>query len=247
MTVLASPERVNFGRAGQRRITVALMNDFDVVVAGLAAMLAPYERHISVVDVSTNRPSRRAPLDVVLYDSYGRPGLDLDRIDETIKQGNVRHVAVFTFDFHRNLVDEALARGVTGYLWKGLRSEELVGSLLRVADGQVVVSEQRPPTHPHDAPELLWPLRDRGLTARESEALALLVQGLRNREIASAMFVSVDTVKTHLANVFRKLEVRNRAEAVALALDNPDFARQTRDLVDEAQRSGRDVNLEPRR
>ena len=66
---------------------------------------------------------------------------------------------------------------------------------------------------------------------RESEAIALLVLGLRNREIADSMYVSVDTVKTHLRNAYRKLEVRNRAEAVATALNDADFSRRSRDEI----------------
>jgi hypothetical protein len=66
----------------------------------------------------------------------------------------------------------------------------------------------------------------------------LLVSGLRNREIGEAMFVSTDTVKTHLANVYRKLGVRNRAEAVAVALRDPDFSRRRRELVSEAAARG---------
>jgi DNA-binding NarL/FixJ family response regulator len=221
-----------------RRLRVALLNDYDVVVAGLAVMLEPYRRQVSVVDVSTGRPTRRAPLDVVLYDSYGRPGLDLNRISQIVEQPNVQQLAVFTFDFHQNLIEQTLARGATGYLWKGLRSSELVEALQRIAAGEVVVSDARPHTHPLDAPELFWPLRDRGLTARESEALALLVCGLRNREIAHAMFVSSDTVKTHLASVYRKLEVRNRAEAVAVALSDPDFSRRRRELASDGAGRG---------
>ncbi|HKA03773.1 MAG TPA: response regulator transcription factor [Acidimicrobiales bacterium] len=217
-----------------QRIRVALLNDYDVVVAGLAAMLEPYRHQVAVVDVSTGRPTRQTGLDVVLYDSYGRPGLDLDRISLTVEQANVRHVAVYTFDFHKDLINAALARGATGYLWKGLRSVDLVAALQRIADGEVVISDARPHTHPLDAPELSWPFRQRGLTARESEALALLVRGLRNREIADAMFVSVDTVKTHLASVYRKLGVRSRAEAVAFALSDPDFARRRREVVANA-------------
>ncbi len=213
------------------RIRVALLNDYDVVVAGLAAMLQSYQARVDVIDVTTGRPTHDEPLDVALYDSYGRPGLDMARVKETVAQDNVRHVAVFTFDFHPRLVDDALSCGVTGYLWKGLTSEQLVDALERIAGGELVVSEPRPHTHPLDAPELAWPMRHRGLTARESEALALLVTGLRNREIADAMYVSVDTVKTHVRNLYRKLQVRNRAEAVAVALDDRDFRRQSRDDV----------------
>jgi DNA-binding NarL/FixJ family response regulator len=226
-----------------KRLRVALLNDYDVVVAGLAAMLQPFRRQVTVVDVSTGRPTRRTPLDVVLYDSYGRPGLDLNRVSRTVAQSNVAHVAVFTFDFHQGLIDQTLACGATGFLWKGLRSEELVASLQRIARGEIVVSDARPHTHPLDAPELFWPLRHRGLTARESEALALLVAGLRNREIAQSMFVSIDTVKTHLANVYRKLEVRNRAGAVAVALGDPDFARRDRDMLDGDSGRGRSTRV----
>jgi DNA-binding NarL/FixJ family response regulator len=213
------------------RIKVAILNDYDVVIAGLAAMLRPYRAEIAVMDVSTGRPTRRHPIDVVLYDSYGRPGLDMKRIAETADQANVGKVAVFTFDFHQRLVDDALAAGVTGYLWKGLPSGELVTALQQVAAGDLVVSEPRPHTHPLDSPELSWPLRHRGLTVRESEAMALLVLGQRNREIAESMYVSVDTVKTHLRNAYRKLQVRNRAEAVATALEDADFSRRSRDEV----------------
>jgi DNA-binding NarL/FixJ family response regulator len=213
------------------RIKVALLNDYDVVVAGLAAMLQSYKARVDVVDVTVGRPTHDAPLDVALYDSYGRPGLDMTRVKETVAQDNVRHVAVFTFDFHARLVDDALSCGVTGYLWKGLSGEQLVEALERIAAGDVVVSDPRPHTHPLDAPELAWPMRHRGLTARESEALALLVTGLRNREIADAMYVSVDTVKTHVRNLYRKLQVRNRAEAVAVALDDDDFRRQSREDI----------------
>src|SRR5436190_2065444 len=101
----------------------------------------------------------------------------------------------------------------------------------QVAAGDVIVSDPRPHTHPLDSPELSWPLRHRGLTVRESEAMALLVLGLRNREIGESMFVSVDTVKTHLRNAYRKLQVRNRAEAVATALEDADFSRRSRDEI----------------
>jgi DNA-binding NarL/FixJ family response regulator len=213
------------------KIKVALLNDYDVVVVGLAAMLQAYSSRVDVVDVTTGRPPRRPPLDVALYDSYGRPGLDLSRVKELADQDNVGHIAIFTFDFHPRLLEDALSCGATGYLWKGLTSALLVDALELVAAGEVVVSEPRPHTHPLDAPELAWPMRQRGLTARESEALALLVTGLRNREIADAMYVSVDTVKTHVRNLYRKLHVRNRTEAVAIALEDMDFRRQSRDDV----------------
>ena len=75
-----------------------------------------------------------------------------------------------------------------------------------------------------DAP---WPGRDRGLSRRESEILALLVQGLSNRQIADALYLSSETVKTHVRGLYRKLGVNNRVKAAAAALADPDFRRRS--------------------
>ncbi len=63
-----------------------------------------------------------------------------------------------------------------------------------------------------------WPGARLGLSQRESDVLALLVDGLANREIAERLFVGQETVKTHLHSLYRKLAVRDRAGAVGLAL-----------------------------
>ena len=68
-----------------------------------------------------------------------------------------------------------------------------------------------------------WPGSEWGLTARESETLALLAMGLSNRRIAEALFLSENTIRTHLKAVFRKLSVTSRTEAVARALTNRSF------------------------
>jgi DNA-binding NarL/FixJ family response regulator len=209
------------------RISVALLNDYDVVVAGLTAMLQPYA-DVKVVDVSVTLPTRRTPIDVVLYDTFGRPHLDLDRLRATAEQRNVHHVAVYTFDFRPTLVQAALEQGARGYLWKGLSSQSLLDALQRVAAGEVVVSEQRSTNDPLRMTESDWPGKAEGLTAKESEAVILLSQGLRNREIGQAMHASPDTVKTHLRHAYRKLGVRNRAHAAALVMSDLRFSQRER-------------------
>lgn len=62
-----------------------------------------------------------------------------------------------------------------------------------------------------------WPGKELGLTERESQVMGLVAKGLPNREIAEQLLLSVDTVKTHLKALYRKMGVRNRAEVVALA------------------------------
>ena len=72
-----------------------------------------------------------------------------------------------------------------------------------------------------------WPGAGRGLTARQAEVVALLLQGLSNLEIADALYVDVNTVKTHLRHAYKALGVRSRSQALALLLGEPsEFARR---------------------
>jgi two-component system, NarL family, response regulator LiaR len=83
-----------------------------------------------------------------------------------------------------------------------------------------------------------WPGRAQGLTARESEILALVIQGLRNEDIADALFLGINTVKTHLKSLYRKLGARNRADVVAIALSHESFANRTARTRTRAAGSG---------
>jgi DNA-binding NarL/FixJ family response regulator len=219
----ASPNGVNPGAPSPVR--VALVNDFEVVVAGLASMLHPFEPAVVVVDLAVDRLTRPTPIDVALFDTFGRPGPEPERVRKLLAQPHVGHVAIYSFDIEPERVSAALDLGVHGYIWKGATAAELVRDLHRISRGEVVVatssSNRRRST---DAP---WPGRERGLSRRESEILALLVQGLSNRQIADALYLSSETVKTHVRGLYRKLGVNNRVKAAAAALADPDFRRSS--------------------
>jgi DNA-binding NarL/FixJ family response regulator len=193
----------------------------------MAAMLVPYAGRIDVVDVAVRRPTREIPIDVALFDTFGRPGPEPHRVLELIKQPHVEHVAIYSFSVDEAQVGEALALGVHGYLWKGLPAAELVTSLERVAAGEVVITPVRGASPKREVqPE--WPGRQVGLSPRESETLALLIHGLSNKEIGEALHLGTETIKTHVRSLCRKLGVSNRVQAVAWALQSPDFARSAR-------------------
>ncbi len=129
---------------------------------------------------------------------------------------NIRIIALTTFQ-DKQLVQDALQAGATSYLLKNVSGEELAEAIRLAYAGRRTL-----------APEALQALIesarddapiDYGLTLREHEVLALLVKGMSNNEIAERLGVSHATAKAHVSNILSKLEVSNRAEAVALALE----------------------------
>jgi DNA-binding NarL/FixJ family response regulator len=205
-----------------RSIRVAVANDYELVVAGVAALLAPYPQ-IEIVDLAANRiPHSQA--DIILFDTYGHRDLGMGRLKELISSDQGAAVVVYTFEFEPGLVERALNAGVRGYLDKRDSAQRLVAALERVAAGEIAVSSGGTKLH---RAEIEWPGRAVGLSARESELLPLLAEGLKNNEIAEALYLSVNTVKTHLKDLYRKLGASNRAQAVAAAAEAGLLARRS--------------------
>ena len=202
-------------------IRVAIANDYELVVAGVGALLAPYPQ-IEIVDLAANRIPR-VQADIVLFDTYGHRDLGLNRLHELVASDRNTSVAVYTFEFEPALIDRALSAGVRGYLDKRDSAQRLVSSLERIAAGEVAVSSGGTKLH---RAEIEWPGRAVGLSARESELLPLLAEGLKNSEIAASLYLSVNTVKTHLKDLYRKLGASNRAQAVASAAEAGLLARR---------------------
>ena len=122
-------------------------------------------------------------------------------------------LAIFSLDVPPELAAEARAAGASGLISKRLAAEDIADALVRIAGGEFVeaLGHARQPAYEH----LDWPGKRDGVSERESEVLVLCAQGLTNREIAAALYIGTETVKTHLRNVFGKLGLRNRVEVVA--------------------------------
>lgn len=129
-----------------------------------------------------------------------------------------------TFDVDE-YVYEALSVGASGFLLKDATADELVSAVRVVARGDSLLAPQvtgrlireftrQRRTRPQPPDELAT------LTARETEVLVLIAAGLSNSEIAGRLVVSEHTVKTHVARVFTKLGLRDRAQAVMLAYES---------------------------
>jgi len=202
--------------APSRTIRVAVANDFDLVVAGVASLLAPFAPHLQVTELIVGRDEISELVDVVLFDTYGRAEMGLDRVRHLRSMGNVDRVAVYTLSWDEDMVRTALRSGADAVLSKTLPAGQLAADLARVAEGQSVVDPgTRRPARSH---ERTWPGRDHQLTERESEVLALVAAGLSNVEVGQLLHLGVNTVKTHLRNAYRKVGVKNRAQAAAYVL-----------------------------
>ena len=206
-------------------ITVALVDDYDVVVMGVAKILDQYRDRIVVAELDTNLPVSEA-VDIVLYDSFAQPESDQQEISVLVRNPHARRVVVFTWNFHPDLVASARAQGVRGYLSKALPAREFVAALEAVHAGEVVVSDEpgrvRPPTG------LDWPGREEGLTERESEILPLITQGLNNADVAAHTYLSPNTVKSYIRSAYGKIGAESRTQAVLWGVEHgfvPDHRR----------------------
>jgi DNA-binding NarL/FixJ family response regulator len=191
-------------------IRLALVDDYEVVLVGVAHLFDDYRDRIHVVELDAGEPVT-TDVDIALFDTFAQHEADSGDIEVLVANRHAARVAVYTWNFAPHLVDAALRQGASGYLSKTLTAAELVDALERIHAGEVVVSA--PPPRRHPSSELEWPGRSEGLTARESEILALVTQARTNAEIAEMTYLSVNTVKGYVQNVFRKIGVRTRTEA----------------------------------
>jgi DNA-binding NarL/FixJ family response regulator len=192
-------------------ILIALVDDYDVVLTGVASMLDPYRDRVLVAEIDANEPLADA-VDIALYDSFAQPEADHDEIEVLVRSPRAKRVVVYTWNFAPDLIDSARLRGADGYLSKRLRARELVDALEAVHAGETVISES--PHRSRSTPGLDWPGRREGLTDREAEVLALITQGKSNAEVAALTFLSPNTVKSYIRSVYRKIDVDSRTQAV---------------------------------
>jgi DNA-binding NarL/FixJ family response regulator len=208
-------------------VRLLLVDDHQVVLEGLASMLASQSSRVVIAAATTNAEealrlaAERQP-DVVLLDVRLRGASGLDLCGELVTRHPGIKVVFFTVYDDEQYLFQALRVGASGFLLKTTTGPELADHLDRVMEGDVAVDSTLAGRVAMTAARLqsgeFWPGARSGLTQRESEVLGLMVRGLSNRAIALRLSIGEDTVKTHARAVYRKLEVSDRAQAVAVAL-----------------------------
>jgi DNA-binding NarL/FixJ family response regulator len=210
-------------------VKVVIADDQSLVRAGLR-MILESQGDIKVVAEASDGEEALAACklhhpDVVLMD-VKMPRLNgLEALRRLAGLGDSAKVLILTtFDLDE-YVYEALRDGASGFLLKDVRPAQLIEAVRGVIDGDALLAPSvtrrliekfmQASRLPATTASLL-----RRLTPRESEVLKLVARGLKNSEIAEALFLSESTVKTHVARVLSKLELRDRAQAVVLAYES---------------------------
>ncbi|CNG48808.1 response regulator containing a CheY-like receiver domain and an HTH DNA-binding domain [Mycobacterium tuberculosis] len=200
-------------------ITVLIVDDHPVVRDGLRGMFAATTGFEVVGEAADGREAVALAAglrpDVVLMDLRMPGGGGVEAITELTRRGLPCKVLVLTtYDTDTDTIP-AIEAGATGYLLKDAPRDDLFTAVRAAAEGRTVLS-------PAIASRLVSRVREpRGesLSARELEVLRLVARGTANREIAAELFISEATVKTHLTHIYAKLDVKDRAAAVATAYD----------------------------
>lgn len=201
---------------------VMIVDDYDMVRSGLAVFLETFDDLLLVGQAANGAEAVRLCAEVqphvVLMDLV-MPKMDGVAATRAIRQAypEIQVIALTSFD-DRELVQGALQAGALGYLLKNASIDELAEAVRNARKRrptlapealQALVSAAQQPDPPgHD------------LTDRECEVLGLMAAGLSNPEIARRLTIEISTVKTHVSNILFKLQVSNRMEAAALALEH---------------------------
>lgn len=209
-------------------IRVVIADDQEIVRAGFSALLDTRD-DITVVGTArdgrdaievarTNRP------DVVLMDVRmpNLNGIEATRTITTMLEPAPRVIVLTTFDLDEYVYD-ALSAGASGFLLKDVTAETLFEAVRVVARGDALLTPNvtrrlidefvriRPRINPD---------RVSGLTAREVDVLRLIAAGRSNAEIGAELYVSSETVKTHVSRILAKLDARDRTQAVIAAYES---------------------------
>jgi DNA-binding NarL/FixJ family response regulator len=200
--------------ARAEKIRVLIADDHTTFLAGLTSIIDMEQDMIVIAQATDGRQAsdqwRKHRPNVTLLD-LRMPILDgVGVIDEIRREDASARIVILTTYDSDNDIYRAIKAGAKGYLLKDARREELLDCIRKVNAGETCIP-------PALMQKLVTGLSSEPLTDREAEVLQLLAHGKTNKEIGAKLFISEFTVKGHLHNVFTKLNVLSRTEAITAA------------------------------
>lgn len=196
-------------------IRILLADDHPPLRAGLSSILNAQPGLLVIAEAGSGRETLEKCAthqpDVLIVDLRMPDGDGIETIRSLHKSTPGIHVLVLTTYDNEEDIFKALEAGARGYILKDTTSDEIIRAVREIHAGGRFLP-----------PAIASRLADRmirpSLTPRELDVLRLVSRGRSNKEIASAMFISEETVKSHMKGLFHKLGVHDRAEAVSTAL-----------------------------
>jgi NarL family two-component system response regulator LiaR len=210
--------------AKEKPIRVLLVDDHAVVRSGLSAFLLSYDDLELAGEAGSGEEavkicSELKP-DVVLMD-LSMPGIGgVEATKAVLTKCPGARVIVLTSFKEKDMVEGALKAGALSYLLKNVSAEELAAAIRGAVAGRPSLSPEAAQVLIHEITTPAGQPSGADLTNSEREVLALMVEGLSNKEIAERLSVSQSTVKFHVSNILSKLEAGSRTGAVAFAIKN---------------------------
>jgi DNA-binding NarL/FixJ family response regulator len=204
-----------------RVIRLVVVDDHALFRAGLVSLLTSIPEFEIVGEAGDGRQAlavvREEKPDVVLLD-VNMPVMGGVEMVEALQENDRPRILMLTISKHDEDLFGAIAAGADGYLLKDAEPDELRRAINLVADGKSVLSPEvtsrvlKVVSSSHGIPP------DVALSKREMDVLKCLAKGMTSAQIAKELFISENTVKTHVRHILEKLEASNRAEAVSRAI-----------------------------
>ena len=203
-------------------IRLILVVDHEVVRVGLRTVLHNHHGIVVVGDAGTKADAMRAITglrpDIVLMDVRLPDGSGVEACRDILARHPKTRIIFLTSYADDESVLTAVLAGAQGYVLKDIDSSQLVRSIRAVFNGQSILRPgltQRALNWIKSWPEQNGPAQGQSLSPQEERVLALVADGLTNKEIAVTMQLSDKTVKNYLANMFQKLHISRRAQAAS--------------------------------
>jgi DNA-binding NarL/FixJ family response regulator len=206
-------------------INVAIVEDNNTIREGLAALINGTEGYKCIGafgDVESFLPKIGAlPINVVLMD-IGLPGMNgIEGVKSAVLKNPDLSILMLTVYEESEFVFDALCAGACGYLVKKTPPARLLEAIKDANDGGSPMSSRiarQVITAFKEGKSIIPATQDYDLSGREISVLNLLSDGYNYQEIAETLFISVDTVRHHIRNIYKKLHVHSQSEAVAKAI-----------------------------
>ncbi len=209
-----------------KKTTILLVDDHPVVIAGLKAIISEDPKYVVAGEATDGKRGIKKAVslkpDIVIMD-LSMPGLNgFLAMNEIRKELPRTKVMVLSMHREKPYVVRALKSGAVAYVLKEGAGEELLEAVRKVGEGQSYISSSITEYLLEDYISLARGVPDPfdRLTPREREVLILIAQGKTSPQIATFLYISAKTVKTHRANLMEKLEIHDTAGLVRFSIEN---------------------------